>query len=155
MTDQSSAAPESAPPEPLDPAESNAFARHVGYRLQHWEEGRAEIVLPLAAVHMNRSAVMHGGVLATLIDTACGYAGCYCATPGRVRRAMTLQLTCQFLAPGFEGRRLTASAHRTGGGRSIFFASCEVRDETGTLVGQGEGVFKYRRGSEDPQGEPV
>jgi hypothetical protein len=30
-----------------------------------------------------------------------------------------------------------------------------VRDETGALVGRGSGVFKYRRGSEDPQGVPA
>jgi uncharacterized protein (TIGR00369 family) len=139
----------------LDLIENTGFAELVGYRLVHWEEGAAEIELPLQARHMNRSGVMHGGVLTTLIDTACGYTGCYCPTPGRVRRAMTLQLTCQFLSPGLEGRTVTAYGRKTGGGRSVFFATCEVRDEAGKLVGQGEGVFKYRRGSEDPEGEPA
>ena len=140
---------------PLDPIETNGFADLVGYRLIFWSETEAQVQLKLDRRHMNRSGVMHGGALTTLIDTASGYSGCYCPTPGRVRRAMTLQLTCQFIAPGLEGRTVTAIGRKTGGGRSLFFASCEVRDEAGKLIGQGEGVFKYRRGSENPEGEPA
>lgn len=139
----------------LSPIAQPGFADLVGYRLVHWDETETHLALALEAKHMNRSGVMHGGVLTTLIDTACGYTGCYCPTPGRVRRAMTLQLSCQFLAPGLQGRTLTAYAKKTGGGRSVFFSTCAVRDEAGTLVGHGEGVFKYRRGSEDPEGEPT
>lgn len=139
----------------LDPIDVTGFADLVGYRLLRWSETEAQVALALTERHMNRSGVMHGGVLTTLIDTASGYSGCYCPTPGRVRRAMTLQLSCQFIAPGFDGRTLIADARKTGGGRSVFFSSCTVRDEAGKLVGQGEGVFKYRRGSEGPEGEPL
>ena len=94
-------------------------------------------------------------MLVTLIDTAAGYAGCYCAEPGRTRRAVTLSLTTSFLAPALAGATLTAKAQRTGGGQSIYFARCELVDETGRLIATGEGTFKYRRGSEDPRGVPA
>ena len=90
-----------------------------------------------------------------MIDTAAGYAGCYCAEPGRVRRAVTLSLTTSFIAAAMEGAILTAKARRTGGGRSIYFARCELVDDAGRLIATGEGSFKYRRGSEDPKGVPA
>jgi acyl-coenzyme A thioesterase PaaI-like protein len=38
------------------------------------------------------------------------------------------------------------------GGKSIFFATIEIRDATGRLVSTGTGVYKYRPGSETSQG---
>jgi uncharacterized protein (TIGR00369 family) len=131
------------------------FADLVGYRLEAWREDYAEVVLAVEAKHLNRSGVTHGGVLSTLIDTAAGYAGCYCAVPGRVRRAFTVALNAHFIAAAEAGAVLTAAGRKTGGGRQIFFATCEVRDQDGRLIGQGDGVYRYRRGSEDPHGEPA
>lgn len=132
-----------------------AFADMVGYHLVEWEEGRARVVLDVDDRHLNRSGIMHGGVLSTLIDVACGYAGCYCATPGHARWALTLQLTCQFMGKVEKGDRLSAEGVATGGGRSLFFSRTEVRRQDGELVGHGEGTFKYRRGSESPEGVPT
>jgi len=131
------------------------FGQLVGYRLAVWQPDYAELVLGLAPRHLNRNKVPHGGVLVTMIDTAAGYAGCYCAEPGRVRRAMTLSLTTSFIAAATADATLTAKAWRTGGGQSIFFARCELVDDTGRLIATGEGSFKYRRGSEDPKGVPA
>ncbi len=93
---------------------------------------------------INRSGRLHGGVLATVIDAACGFAGCYEAPPGRGRRAMTLSLNTQYIGPVPLGTRLTASARRTGGGHRIFFSTCEVRDRDGRLVATGSATYRYR-----------
>lgn len=130
------------------------FADLVGYRLLAWEPERAVLALLLEERHLNRSGLMHGGVLTTLIDAACGYAGTHCSLAGNVRGALTLQLSTQFIAAGRAGQRLTATGRKTGGGRSVFFATAEVADEAGRLIGRGEGVFRYRRGSESPEGLP-
>ena len=129
-------------------SELSGYARLIGYRLTRWEPDYAEIVLELGPQHQNRGHVAHGGVLATLIDTACGFAGCW-APPGQSRAAVTLSLTTSFLAPAVSGR-LTATARKTGGGRGVFFATCEIRDGDGTLVARGEGVFRYRNSSNRP-----
>ncbi len=120
------------------------FADLIGYRLTAWREGEAEIGLEVDARHMNRSGRLHGGVLATMIDAACGFAGCYEAPPGRGRRAMTLALNTQYIGPVPVGTRLTASARRSGGGRRIFFSTCEVRDQDGRLVATGSATYRYR-----------
>ncbi len=126
------------------PYQHGNFAETIGYRLTAWREHEAEISLEVDARHMNRSGRLHGGVLATVIDAACGFAGCYEAQPGPGRRALTLSLATQYLGPVAAGTRLTATAKRSGGGRTIFFSSCEVRDADGRLVATGRGTFKYR-----------
>lgn len=121
------------------------FAKLIGYQLSEWSEGRAVVVLTAEERHMNRSGILHGGVLSILIDTACSLAGCYRAPPAPSRRALSLSLHTQFLGRIQAGAHLSAEARVTGGGQQIFFSSCEVRDGEGHLVGRGDGTFRYRR----------
>ena len=140
----SPSSPQKADGGAVDPLKiRGGFADLVGYEIASWEQDLTEIALTVEKRHLNRSGVMHGGVLSTLIDTACGYCGCYSAPGETPRRAFTLSLTCNFIGAAKEGQRLTASARRSGGGKSIFFADCEVRDEEGRLIGSGQGNFKY------------
>lgn len=120
------------------------FARLTGYELTTWREDLAIVILGVEERHLNRSGIMHGGVLTTLIDSACGYAGCFRKPPAKKRRAMTLSLNTQFLGAVQAGAHLTAEARRIGGGQQIFFSSCEVRDQDGRLIGRGDGTFRYR-----------
>lgn len=145
-TRQSAAMPDDStkPAKDADPLRTHGgFADLVGYHLVNWEDDLAEVGLTLDGRHLNRSGVMHGGVLTTLIDTACGYCGCYTPEGETPRRAFTLSLTSNFIGTAREGQRLTARARRSGGGKSLFFAHCEVTDEEGRVIGSGQGTFKY------------
>ena len=124
--------------------QQGGFADLVGYALTDWREDYAELSLTVEEKHLNRSGVLHGGVLTTLIDTVCGYAGIYCAEPGQTRRAFTLSLNTQFIGSVELGSRLTAIGCRSGGGQRIFFSSAEIRDQDGRLVGRGDAVYRYR-----------
>lgn len=139
----------------LDPLRARSgFADLVDYRLTRWEADAAEVRLVVGPQHLNRSGALHGGVLCTLIDAACGYAGCFIDLPGRRRRAFTLTLNTQFISAVAAGAQLVCTGRRTGGGRSVFFAAAEVLDGAGRLVARGDGAFKYRGGSGEPEGEP-
>jgi uncharacterized protein (TIGR00369 family) len=143
-------------PEPA-PAPTDApsgFRQLVGYRVLEWREGEATITLTIGPRHLNRAGVLHGGVIATLIDAAGGYAGCHCPHEGRVRRSVTVSLSTQFLAQAKTGV-LTARARVRGGGKRLFVSSVEVHDGGGTLVALGEGVYRYKAGSENPEGVPI
>src|SRR6056297_2177462 len=122
----------------------SALQTHLGYRLTEWRADFARVELPLTLVLMNRQGLPHGGMHATLLDTAMGFAGCYTGDPDRRQMALTLSLTVNFLGQA-RGDRLSAEARRTGGGKSIYFAEADVRDATGALVATGTGVFRYRR----------
>ena len=124
-------------------ARPSAFNQAVGLRLADWVEGRATVELDVTGDHLNRSGVVHGGVLMTMIDVACGYAGTWTAAADGARLCVTLDLTTSFVAPALAGR-LTTIATVTGGGRKIFFARAEVRDAAGALLAMGQGSFRYR-----------
>lgn len=134
-------------------AVDSGFQELIGYRIVEWSEGLAIVELVVGPQHLNRSGVLHGGVLTTLIDTVCGYAGCYCAVPGRVRRAVTLSLTTNFTGQ-VGGGLLTAIGRKQTGGQRIFYCSGEVFDADGALVAVGQGTFRYRSGSETETGVP-
>lgn len=145
-----------APSDELDPLRAReGFADLVEYRLTVWREGYAELELDVAQKHLNRSGLMHGGVPTTLLDAACGYAGCFIAIPGRRRRGFTLTLNTQFIDAVGAGTRIVCKARKTGGGRSIFFATGEVVTEDGRLLARGDVTYKYRGRSGDPDGEPL
>ncbi|MET4101484.1 uncharacterized protein (TIGR00369 family) [Roseovarius sp. MBR-78] len=118
---------------------------HLGYRLITWESDFARVEMPLGAHLMNRQGLPHGGLHATLLDTVMGFAGCHTGDPARRQMALTLSLTVNYLGQA-QGARLIAEARRTGGGKSTFFAEGSVRDDLGTLIATGTGVFRYRRG---------
>jgi uncharacterized protein (TIGR00369 family) len=147
MTQRSSTAPS-----PTDAP--SGFRQLLGYRVLEWRDGEAAITLTIGPRHLNRAGALHGGVIATLIDAAGGYAGCYCPTAGRVRRSVTVSLTTQFLSQAKTGV-LTARSRVRGGGKRLFVASTEVHDGSGTLIAVGEGVYRYRSGSEGPEGVPL
>ncbi|HMB13476.1 MAG TPA: PaaI family thioesterase [Roseovarius sp.] len=131
----------------IDPAlleAPSALQTHLGYRLTEWRADFARVELPLTPVLMNRQGLPHGGMHATLLDTAMGFAGCYTGDPDRAQMALTLSLTVNYLGQA-RGEVLIAEAWRTGGGKSTYFAEGEVRDETGALIATGSGVFRYRR----------
>jgi uncharacterized protein (TIGR00369 family) len=131
----------------LDPRlreEAYALQKHLGFALTGWREGWARVELLVGPHLSNRQGLVHGGIHATLLDTAMGYSGCHTGDPEQRIMALTLSLTVNYINQ-VSGLRLVAEAVRTGGGRSTFFASGSLRDETGAQIATATGVFRYRR----------
>ena len=133
-----------------DPADS-PFNRLIGLEIGEWREDCVVLTLALTGQHLNRSGVLHGGVLSTLIDVAGGLAGCHCTVAGNVRRALTLSMTVNFTDQTRAGQ-IRVVARKRAGGRKIFFAGVEVFDDRDTLIALGEVTCRYRSGSEAPEG---
>ncbi len=130
------------------------YQRLLGFEVTAWSEGFTRVELDVdPARHANRYGLTHGGVHATLMDTAAGFAGCYCPYPGRVRKAMTLSLTINYLGQ-MRGTRMIAEGRVTGGGRKTFFAEVQLTDETGARLASAVATMRYRGGGGDPMGEP-
>ncbi|WP_346798310.1 PaaI family thioesterase [Halomonas sp. Bachu 37] len=125
----------------------------LGMQVVEWTQEFVVIELNIADKHLNRSGIVHGGVLTSMLDSALSLAGLYCSTPGHVRKGMTLSLTTTFVSPARHGV-LRATGTVRGGGAKTFMSSGEVRDEAGNLVALAEGAFRRRSGSETQQGVP-
>ena len=114
---------------------------HLGIRLTAWRPGHAEFALNLAHHHLNYADSLHGGVIATLLDVACGYCGLRSVTDGAAGLAATITLAVSYHAPAATGR-LVARGRVTGAGRSVFFSNGEVLTQAGTLVATAQGAYK-------------
>lgn len=121
---------------------ASPFQQAMGYRLIDWAEGRALVEYETSPSHTNRTARLHGGVIATLLDTAAGYAGVFTGDPVHRQGAVTLSLTVSFVS-AVTGGRILVEGRRTGGGRKIFFAEAHARAEDGTLIASAVGTFRH------------
>lgn len=122
----------------------SAFHRLIGWDVVEWTDGGVVLTCEVRDDFMNRSGNLHGGLVATLMDSAGGYAAL--GGPPRDpaadgRRGVTLSLTVNYLGTAREGL-LTVTATRTGGGRSIAFVAIKVEDGEGRLIAEGVGTFR-------------
>jgi uncharacterized protein (TIGR00369 family) len=136
--------------EPLHESES-PFLEMLGTQVEEWRDGYARISLRIEPHHLNRAGVIHGGVLATLLDHGGGFCGLYCTVPGNRRYGMTLSLTCNFIGQSKTGL-VYVTGQRTAAGRKIYFAETAVHTEEGVLLANGTSVHRFRSGSESSEG---
>jgi uncharacterized protein (TIGR00369 family) len=122
----------------------NPLLRDLGIEAVGMAEGTACFEIDLLARHLNHQGSLHGGVIATMLDAACGYAGL--AAPGgqAVGAAVTMTLTISYLAKVRAGR-LRATGRVTRSGRSVYFACGELSTVSGELIATAQGAFKHHR----------
>jgi uncharacterized protein (TIGR00369 family) len=97
------------------------------------EEGRVTVRMPAAEFHYNPLGTVHGGVIATLLDTA---AGCsvHSTLPAGVGYT-TLDLTTKFLRPvTIDSGMLRCEGTVISRGRRTALAEARLTDEAGRLV---------------------
>ena len=119
----------------------NPLLEHLGIRLVEVGTGRAVFEIELDSRHLNRQRSLQGGVAATMLDAACGYAGLADRETGTLGQAVTVMLSIGYLAKVSRGR-LRATGQVTKMGRSTYFASGELVSEAGDLIATAQGAFK-------------
>ena len=125
----------------------NPLLDHLGIRLVEARTGRAVFEMKVQPRHLNRQRSLQGGVVATLLDAAGGYAG-LAADGGAVGHAVTVTLTISYLAK-VRGGRLRAIGEVTKAGRSLYFADAELIGEDGECIATAQGAFKRSRPSQE------
>ena len=118
------------------------FNAHLKFRFAEWRPDLAALEVTIEPHLLNRSGLVHGGLLATLLDAALGFCGCFPAEDGRRRRAVTLSMTTTYVGQAKSGT-IRATARRRGGGKTVFMATGEVTDEAGNVLVIGEGTYRY------------
>lgn len=117
----------------------SAFHRDFfGMTLERVAEGEVEVALEIEDRHRNLLGIVHGGVLATLADTATGLAYRTVLEPGT--QHVTTQLNVTYLAAGRDGRIL-ARGRVIKRGRRIGYAEADVVDGRGRLLARATALF--------------
>ena len=96
-----------------DDGASGGFAGRLGARVEAADDGSARITFEVTDEHLNPAGTLHGGVLATLVDTAMGMAVRTTTDEGEV--PATSQLTVTYLRPGKPGSLEVTARLRTRG----------------------------------------
>lgn len=113
----------------------------VGYQTQFDAAGTCRVTLDLAARHLNRHRILHGGMIATLMDVACGHtAGRYFDPEGNAS-VVTVALNLSYIASTSAGQ-VVATARNTGGGKSTAHVMGELHDAEGQLLATATAIFR-------------
>lgn len=114
------------------------FAKLMGMRLVDIRPNEAVIEIEMRDDLRQPSGVLHGGVTATLIDTAMAFAVRTYLTD--TEPTATIDLTVHYLRPHVEGKAIcTARVVRPG--KRIFTVSAEVHNEVGKLIATGLSTY--------------
>ena len=114
-----------------DRLQDSEFYRWAGVEVIDASPGVVEVGFEANSQHLNLQGLVHGGILATLADTAMGLAVRTVLEPGR--RHVTVQLGVEFLAPGRPGR-ITARGRSVKIGTQLGFAEADVMTAGGRLL---------------------
>src|SRR3954470_880900 len=100
------------------------YAERLGGRIDSADDGEARLHFEALQEHLNPAGTLHGGVLATLVDTAMGQA--VRSATGEDDVPATSQLTVTYLRPGTTGAVQVRAEVRT---RGEHLTVCEAEVE--------------------------
>lgn len=115
----------------------------LGFELVESGGGRAVLQVTPTPAHENGAGVTHGGMTASLVDSATGMAILTAVDVDAVIATVDLNITYARPIP-IDGGALTATATVDHLGRTIAVASCEVRDTRGRVVTLGRATYAVR-----------
>jgi uncharacterized protein (TIGR00369 family) len=110
------------------------YPKHMSMAIDSIEIDKAQIVLNTSDCHLQPFGIVHGGVIATLIDTATFWAA-FLRIP-EDDGLVNVDLKLNYLQPVIEGR-LTAKGFCIRPGKSISYSEAKVFDEKKNLVAHG------------------
>ncbi len=116
----------------------HGFLAHIGPLWQKLEDERYCLGVLIADKHLNRNGAVHGGMLASLADSAMGLAA---RQHELSRRQATIQLGIHYIAAARAGDFVVARCTVRRSTRSIIFVDAEIFAGT-RLVATTEGIWK-------------
>jgi uncharacterized protein (TIGR00369 family) len=107
------------------------FARLLGIELEKVAPGTATLAFDIRDDLKQNNGVVHGGAIASLVDTATAFAIISLLPPDE--RATTADLTISYLRPLRNGRA-HSTARVVRAGRRLIVVSAELVDDAGELI---------------------
>ena len=114
-----------------DLRDSVPFLKHLGIEVESVGAGSATLLLPVRPELMRKDGIIHGGAVASVIDSAFAFAIIPILSEGE--RTVTVDLTIHYLRP-LSGGMAKASAQVVRAGRRVITVSAELFDEKEKLA---------------------
>lgn len=111
--------------------ERQGFMRSIGAVLESVEPGTVTITCEFSKELTQQHGLMHGGVIASLVDVACGYAALSMLADDR--EVLTVEFKVNFLKPA-NTDRVVAIGKVVQSGRTLTVCEGSVLDATRTKV---------------------
>lgn len=120
---------------------TSPYNRLLGLSINAIEPGLAQLALPFTEALVTNETIVHGGAIASLIDTAAAVAAWSDAeVPAKVR-GVTINLTVTYLAL-VSHEDLQAVARVLQRGRTLVYLDVEVSSASGKVIAKGLVTYK-------------
>jgi uncharacterized protein (TIGR00369 family) len=119
----------------------SSFLERLKIRPIDVEKGIAVFEVTVDETHLRSMGIVHGGVVATLLDSTLGCA-CWTLAPAN-HHLVTVQLNINYIRPGWLGERLVCHSEVRHAGQMTAVSRGEVRTSDGSLVAAASGTFMY------------
>lgn len=114
----------------------NPFLEYIHAQVVPTGDGKVKLELEVEDEHTNLYGIIHGGVLLTLADTACG-AACLVLN----KKVVTLDLGMDFMHSVPLTTKIIATGRVLHDGRHTMACESEIKDEDGKLFAKAHGTF--------------
>jgi acyl-CoA thioesterase len=117
--------------------ENDRIFRYIGFKVEKVGSGSVQLSFPFSENVTRWGGIVHGGVVMTALDNACGLAA-MTVNPGK--NQVTMEFKVNFLEPLTDGPfKAVGRVIRTG--RTVIVAEGEIRDSKGILCAKGIGSW--------------
>lgn len=113
----------------------NPFAQHLHLPPVTVTDGVARMEFVVEEIHLRPGGLLHGGVLAAVLDTVTGFAAYSIAPPGN--EVLTMQLNINMTATARQGDRVIATGKAAHAGRRTAVVHGEIRLANDKLLATG------------------
>lgn len=120
---------------------TSPYVAYLGLQLTEMQPDIAILTMPFRDELVTIGTTVHGGAIASLIDTAAMVAAWSGATAPANGRGTTVGLTVNYLAAA-QSEDLKAIARVLRRGRSLVYLDVEVQNQAGTLIAKGLVTYK-------------
>ena len=115
------------------------LAETLGMEITEFTEGSCVVELTVRDKHLNMGGVAHGGIHATLLDTAMG--GTLVSIISKEEWCATAQLDISYLNSVNEGEHIVATAQVVRRGRNLAHVEGKLTTGKGKLVATAKGTW--------------
>lgn len=120
------------------------FLRLLDIRLERLADGEADLSMTIADKHLQTLGIVHGGVIASLLDSVAWWAAFAAHTPGDAVHLVSVDLKLNYLA-ALKSGTVTAKGRCKKRGTRICYAVAEIYDGTGRLAADGSSTLLAMR----------